>query len=120
MSIEKKGKTPVRFLSDNCQQVGELLINTIELNNHGMVAELLKYHHRGEIKVPLQKDDDIEIWFSLIGVSVTGESGPEMTELNDLREDKGLKNTHTHTSPAYCYEKVYIAYFYGIHQYLFF
>lgn len=54
-----------------------------------MMAELLKYHHRGEIKIPLQKDDDIEIWLSLRGVSVTGESGPEMTELNDLREDKG-------------------------------
>jgi len=53
MSIEKKGKTLVRFLSDNCQQVGELLINTIELNNHGMTAELLKYYHRGEIKIPL-------------------------------------------------------------------
>ena len=56
-----------------------------------------------------------------MGVSVIGESGLEMTELNDLREDKGKKkNTHTHNSPAYCYEKVYIAYLYGIHQHLFF
>ena len=31
VSTEKKGKTLVRILSDNCQQVGELLINTIEI-----------------------------------------------------------------------------------------
>ena len=33
-----------------------------------------------------------------MGVSVIGESGLEMTELNDLREDKGKKKTHTHTT----------------------
>lgn len=49
----RKEKTPVRSLSDDCQQVGELLTNTIELNNHGMMTELLKYHHRGEIKISL-------------------------------------------------------------------
>lgn len=26
------------------------------------MAELLKYHHRGEIKIPVLKDDDIEIY----------------------------------------------------------
>ena len=54
-----------------------------------MIAELLKYHHRGEIKILLQKKDDIEIWLSLMGVSVIGKSGPEMTELNDLGKDEG-------------------------------
>lgn len=51
-----------------------------------MRAELLKYHQRGEIKFPLWKDDDIEIRLSLMGVSVIADSGPEMTELDDLRE----------------------------------
>ena len=54
-----------------------------------MIAELLKYHHRGEIKIPLQKEDDIEIRLSLMGVSVIGKSSPEMIELNDLGEDEG-------------------------------
>ena len=57
-----------------------MLINIIELNNHGIMAELLKYHHRGEIKMPLW-EDDIEIWLSLMGVSAVGESpGNDRTE----------------------------------------
>lgn len=30
-----------------------IVINIIELNNHGLMAELLKYHHRGERKISL-------------------------------------------------------------------
>lgn len=67
-----------------------------------MIAELLKYHHREEIKIPLQKEDDIEIRLSLMGVSVIGKSGPEMTELNDLGEDdKGKsKNKNKNKTPS--------------------
>ena len=44
------------------------------------MAELLKYHHRGEIKMPLW-EDDIEIWLSLMGVSAVGElPGNDRTE----------------------------------------
>lgn len=50
-----------------------------------MIAELPEYHHRGEIKIPFQKEDDTEIRLSLMAVSVTGKSGPEMTKPNDFR-----------------------------------
>lgn len=56
------------------------------------MAELLKYHHRGEIKIPVLKDDDIEIYSSLTtGVSGIAESSPEMTGLNDLRGENESK-----------------------------
>lgn len=56
-----------------------------------MMAELLKYHHRGEIKIPVQKDDDIEIYTSLMEVPEIAESSPEMTGLNGLREENESK-----------------------------
>lgn len=62
-----------------------------------MMAELLKYHHRGEIKIPVLKDDDIEIYPSLTGVSEIAESSPEMTGLDDLRgeNESKIKNIKT-------------------------
>lgn len=51
------------------------------------MVELFKYYYRGERKIFFQKDDDIEIRFLFMGVLVIGESGLEMIELNDLRED---------------------------------
>lgn len=44
-SIEEERKSS-KASSDNRQQAGELLINIVELNNHAMMAEALRYHHR--------------------------------------------------------------------------
>lgn len=62
-----------------------------------MMAEWLKYHHRGERKIPVQKDDDIEIYPSLTGVPEIAENSPKMTGLNDLREENEnkIKNIKT-------------------------
>lgn len=90
----------------------------MELNNPHMMAELLKYHHWGEIKIPLQRKQIIEIWFSLMRVSAIGEGGLEMTELNDLIEENEEKYIFKNQNcPTNCHEKVYIAYFQGTHQY---
>lgn len=45
-----------------------------------------------------------------MGVSVIAKSGPEMTKLNDLREeDEGKIKKKNHNYLDYCYEKVHIA-----------
>lgn len=72
-----------------------------------MMTELLKYHYGGEIKIPVQKNDDIEIYLSLMGVTVIAESSPEMTDLNDLREENEGKIKKIHQNyPDYCQKKV--------------